>query len=258
MTAATEPRLRGRVAWVTGAGSGIGQATARALAEDGAAMVLSGRRPAPLEETAESIRAAGGNATVEALDVAEAEAVAQAAGRIIEAHGRLDILVNSAGLNTPNRNWPDLTPADWDLVVNVDLSGTYYCVAAVLPQMRAQRDGLIVNVSSWAGRYDTWVTGPAYNAAKHGLLAMNAHLNLEEGVNGIRACAICPGEVATPIMETRPVPPGPEARARMLQPEDLAETILFVARAHPRVCLNEILISPTWNNLGMRPNPPAA
>lgn len=258
MSAATATALDGKIAWVTGAGSGIGEATARALAGAGAAVVLSGRRPAPLEETAETIQAAGGSATVEPLDIAEADAVQAVAGRIIEAHGRLDILVNSAGLNTPNRNWPDLTPPDWDLVVDVDLSGAYYCVAAVLPQMRRQRDGLIVNIASWAGRYDTWVTGPAYNAAKHGLLAMSSHLNLEEGVNGIRACAVCPGEVATPIMETRPVPPGPEARARMLQPEDLAATILFVAQAHPRVCVNEILISPTWNNLGMRPNPPEA
>ena len=122
---------------------------------------------------------------------------------------------------------------------------------AVLPQMRKQQDGLIVNITSWAGHYDTLLTGPAYNASKHGQRAMSAHLNIEEGKNGIRACTIAPGEVNTPIIDKRPVPVPQEERERMLQMEDLGETVLFVCEMPARVCLNEILISPTWNRLNM-------
>ena len=102
-------------------------------------------------------------------------------------------------------------------------------------------------MSSWAGRYDSYVAGAIYGASKHAVLALNASINIEEGPNGIRACAICPAEVATTILDSRPVPPSAEERAEMLQPEDLAETVLFVARMPARACLNEILISPTAN-----------
>ncbi|MDJ0948758.1 MAG: SDR family oxidoreductase [Alphaproteobacteria bacterium] len=241
--------LDDKIVWITGAGSGIGEAGAVALAKAGALVVLTGRRREPLEETAAEIGGAGGRAEVEPLDIADAAAVKAAAERIRERHGRIDILVNCAGINVPNRHWPEMTPADWDRVVAIDLNGAYYCVDAVLPDMRARKDGLIINIASWAGRYDSYVTGPAYNAAKHGLLAMSASLNLEESENGIRASVICPGEVSTPILDKRPVPPTPEDKARMLQPEDLAATILYVARMPARVCVNEVLISPTVNRL---------
>lgn len=241
--------LDGKIAWITGAGSGIGQAGAVVLALNGATVVLSGRRGEPLNETAEAIKNADAQASVEALDVADKTAVAAVAGRIHDQHGRIDILVNSAGINIPNRRWADVTPNDWDQVVAIDLNGAYYCVAAVLPFMREAGGGLIINICSWAGRYDTFLTGPAYNAAKHGMLAMNASLNMDEGANGIRACAICPGEVATPIMQKRPVPPTAEEMSKMLQPEDMAETILYVAQMPERACVNEVLIGPTANRL---------
>src|SRR5215217_600460 len=224
------------VAWVTGAGSGIGQAGAVSLAKAGARLVLSGRRTEPLEETAGMIRAAGGTALVRA-----------AAKRIEEEFGRCDILVNSAGVNVKNRSWSEVDPEGFDTVVEADLSGPFYACAAVLPMMRAQEGGLIIHISSWAGRYVSRLTGPAYSAAKHGLVALSESLNQEECRHGIRSCCICPGEVATPILDKRPVPVTAEDKARMLQSEDLAETILFVARLPVTVCMNEILISPTWN-----------
>ncbi len=240
-------QLDGKVAWITGGGTGIGAAGAEAMAADGAEVIVSGRREAPLRETAETIRAAGGAAIVEPLDVADAAAVQAVADRIGERFGRLDILVNSAGLNPTKRHWSDVSIAGWDQVIRVDLDGAYYCCRAVLPMMRAQRGGLVINVSSWAGRHVGYVTGPAYTAAKHAMVAMNHSLNMEECANGIRACVICPAEVATPILDSRPVPVSAEDRAKMLQPEDLGQTILFVARMPSHVCLNEILISPTWN-----------
>lgn len=241
--------LTGKVAWITGAGSGIGQAGALALAAAGAHLVLSGRRPEPLAETEAMISERGGGANVETLDVTDAEAVQALVERIDQAHGRLDILVVSAGINVPKRHWGDVTPESWDKVVNTNLSGATYCIAAALPIMRRQRDGLVINIASWAGRFDEYLTGPAYNASKHGLVALNASLNIEECVNGIRACVICPGEVATPILKDRPVPPSDEDIARMLTPEDLGATIRFVAEMPAHVCVNEILISPTWNRL---------
>jgi NADP-dependent 3-hydroxy acid dehydrogenase YdfG len=161
--------------------------------------------------------------------------------------GRCDLLVNSAGLNVPQRGWSDITPSGIDAVLGANLNGPFYASRAVLPTMRAQRSGLIIHVSSWAGRYVSKLTGPAYSAAKHGLVALSESLNQEECGHGIRSCCICPGEVATPLLDKRPVPVTAEDRGRMLQVEDLAETILFVARLPSSVCVNEILISPTWN-----------
>lgn len=239
--------LEGKVAWITGAGSGIGRAGAQALAAGGATVVLSGRRAEPLDEVAAEIAAAGGKVETAPLDVADKAAVARVAAGILDRHGRVDILVNSAGLNLPQRFWKNLTPESFDQVVGINLNGALYCIHAVLPAMRAQRDGLVVNISSWAGRFESYLTGPAYNASKHAMVAMTMSLNDEECVNGIRACVICPGEVATPILEKRPVPPSREERDRMLQAEDLGQAIRFVAEMPPRVCVNEILISPTWN-----------
>ncbi len=241
--------LAGRVAWITGGGSGIGQAGAVALAEAGATIVVSGRRSDALRETADLVAAHGVACHVEALDVSDAVAAADTARRIHDTLGHIDILINSAGLNVPARHWDRVSPTEWDQVVGINLDGTFYCTQAVLPMMRAQGGGLIMHVASWAGRYNSYLTGPAYNAAKHAVVAMSANLNLEEGRHGIRSCAICPGEVATPILEKRPVPVSDEDKARMLQPEDLGRTIRFVAELPPRACMNEILISPTWNRL---------
>ena len=113
--------------------------------------------------------------------------------------------------------------------------------------MRAQRDGLIVNVSSWAGRYASSLTGPAYNATKRAVIALTESINMEECTHGIRACSILPGEVATPILDKRPVPPSIGRRARMAQPEDLGQAILFVATMPARTCVNELIITPTLN-----------
>ena len=239
--------LQGAVAWITGAGSGIGRAAALALGGAGGAVVLSGRRPDSLDETAEAVRAAGGVAEALPLDVSDSDAVAAAAAGIADRRGRLDILVNNAGANVLERHFSVLAPDAWDRLVGVNLNGAFYCVHAVLPAMRRQGRGLIINIASWAGRHVSHVSGPAYTAAKHGMLALNGSINMEEGRHGIRACGICPGEVVTPILDHRPVPVGAADRARMLQPEDLGETLLFVARMPPHVCLNEILISPTWN-----------
>ncbi len=239
--------LQGKIAWLTGAGSGIGRAGAQALAEAGARVIVSGRNPEGLDETVALITKAGGKAEAIALDVADKAAVARAGAEILARHGGVDILVNSAGLNLSTRLWKQLTPDTFDHIVGINLNGALYCIHAVLPAMRAKKSGLVINVSSWAGRFEEYLTGPAYNASKTALAALSLSLNDEECVNGIRACCIFPGEVATPILRHRPVPPTQEEIDRMLQAEDLGKTIRFVAEMPPRVCINEIMITPTWN-----------
>ena len=237
--------LEGKRAWITGAGSGIGRAGAEALAAAGAEIVLSGRRREQLEEVAGAIGRAGGSALVQPLDVADRAAVE----RVGAAIGTVDILVNSAGVNTPKRFWGELKAEEWERVVRTNLDGTTYCILAVLPGMRAKGSGVIINVSSWAGRYDAPFTGAAYNASKFGVGALTATLNMEEGANGIRACVVCPGEVATPILKNRPIPPSAEEMARMVQPADMGRVIRFVAETPPHVVFNEIVVSPTWNRI---------
>ncbi|MCX7891538.1 MAG: SDR family oxidoreductase [Burkholderiales bacterium] len=241
--------LTGKVAWVTGAGSGIGQAGAVELARAGATVVVSGRRAEALEETRQLVTAAGGRVEKLALDVADKRQVTHGAAEILERHGRIDILVNSAGTNVARRFYKELVPEDWDKVIAINLNGALYTTLAVLPSMRGRRDGLVVNIASWLGRWPAYLGGPAYAASKHAMASMTHQLNIEEGVNGIRGCVIYPGEVATPILKSRPVPPSAEEMARMLKAEDLGRTIRFVAESPPHVTLNEIVITPTWNRL---------
>jgi NADP-dependent 3-hydroxy acid dehydrogenase YdfG len=241
--------LAGRVAWVTGGGSGIGQAGALELAAAGATVVVSGRRAAVLEETLALVAKAGGRAEKLALDVADKSQVAEAAKELLGRHGRCDVLVNSAGLNVPQRYYRDLTPEGWDKVIGINLNGALYCTTAVLPTMRAQKGGLVINISSWLGRWVGYLGGAAYGASKHALATITHHLNLEEGMHGVRGCVIYPGEVATPILKSRPVPPSRQDLDRMLKPGDLGRAIRFVATLPPHVCVNELVITPTWNRL---------
>jgi len=238
--------LDGRIAWVTGAGTGIGEAGAVALARDGMTVVLTGRRREPLEAVAKRIAADGGKALVEPADVADAAAVRRAADAIKAAFGRLDVLVNNAGLNVAERRWRNLQPESIQKIIGANLTGAFLVAQAALPLMRLT-GGVMIHTASWAGRFIGPVSGPAYMAAKHGVVAMSHSLNLEEGRNGIRSSVLCPGEVATPILAHRSPPEKPEDIARMLQSEDMGELIAFVARQPPHVCINEVVISPTHN-----------
>jgi NADP-dependent 3-hydroxy acid dehydrogenase YdfG len=243
--------LRGKIAWVTGAGSGIGQSAAVELASAGAVVIVSGRRASALAETEDLVRRAGGSVDPVAIDVSDREAVAAAGEKILGRHGHVDILVNSAGLNVPNRFFKDVTAKDWDHVVGINLNGAMYCMLAVLPSMRERRDGVVINISSWFGRYPSYMGGPSYNASKRALGTITEQINLEEGHRGIRGCVIYPGEVATPILKSRPKPVSAEEQARMLKAGDLGRLVRFVAESPRHVCLNEIVISPTWNRLVM-------
>ena len=239
--------LRGKVAWVTGAGSGIGESAALKLAEAGAVTVLTGRREAPLSGVAERIRAAGGTAHVRAADLGKSEQVRAVADWVGAELGRLDILVSNAGGNITDRAWSRLSPAGVDELIANNLSSAFYCAQAVLPIMRAQGGGLIIHTASMAGRNIGPMSGPGYVAAKHGVVAMSHTINMEECVNGIRSTAFCPGEVNTEILKKRPNPLSQEDLDRMLQPEQCADLILYAATLPPGVTMNEVWLTPTWN-----------
>lgn len=243
--------LAGKVAWITGGGTGIGQGAAEALAGAGCHVVLSGRRTEPLAQSATALQDAGGSADVLPLDVSDADAVDAAAREIEARHGRLDILMNSAGINTANRRFANFSKKDWQSVVDVNLSGVFYCIQAALPMLRQAGDGLVINVSSWAGNHINYLTGPGYTATKYGVGAMTEVLNMEEFQNGVRGTSVYPAEVATPILDSRPVPVTDKDKARMAQPEDLGDVVLFLAELPGRVCINEITVSPTYNRLYM-------
>jgi len=206
--------LAGKIAWVTGAGTGIGEAAALALAEDGATVILTGRRAAPLEDVARRIHNSSGQAHVRPADLTDKDQVRNVGAYIGATFNRLDILVNNAGVNILDRHWDKLTPESIDTMVNGNLTAALYCVTVALPFMRAQQDGLIIHTASMAGRFIGGVAGPIYVAAKHGIVAMSHGLNMEECVNGIRSTVFLPGEVATPILDQRPNPVPPEVRRK--------------------------------------------
>ena len=240
-------KLEGKTIWITGAGSGIGEAAAHAMAKEGATIALTGRRKEPLDDVAHAIEKAGGKALVEPGDVMEKAMAPAVVERIIKATGRLDVLVNNAGTNVTARTFAVLTPENLDTVLQANLNGAYYCVLAVLPQMRAQQDGVLIHTASWAGKYVTPLSGTAYTASKHAVVAMSHSLNMEEFKNGIRSSVICPHEISTPILNTRPVKVTEEERARMLQSEDMANLYVYIATQPAHVCINEVTIAPTWN-----------
>lgn len=236
--------LAGKAVLITGAGSGIGRAAAVALAEAGAALSLSGRREALLEETAAAARVHDVPVRYQSLDVADNPSVERWVADAIGAFGRIDVLVNSAGTNAPQRTWENTSLETWNEQIATNLTGVFQCTRAVLPTMRAQKNGLVINVSSMAGVQASLVSGVAYSASKFGVVSLTQSLNLEEWRNGIRATVVCPGEVNTPIMEKRPSQPPAHAYARMLQPEDLGATIAFLASLPPRALIDQVLIRP--------------
>ncbi|MFJ2552109.1 SDR family oxidoreductase [Microbacterium sp. NPDC087591] len=235
------------VVWVLGGGSGIGRGAAVALAASASTVVVSGRRRAELVTTVEEITAAGGRGVVLPLDVSDADAVQSAADRIREEHGGVGVLIYSAGTNVRNRFWADTTPEDYARVVDINLTGAMRAVHAVLPGMRERGGGLVMLVSSWAGWRFAPGVGAGYSTSKTALGALAETINAQERLQGIRATHFCPGEVATEILDTRPNPPSATERELMLTADDVGGAIRWIAELPARVCVNEIVFTPTTN-----------
>jgi NADP-dependent 3-hydroxy acid dehydrogenase YdfG len=230
-----------KIAVVTGAGSGVGQATALLLIEQGWNVVLVGRRTSALQETAQQ---AGDRAVVAPCDIGDQPAVQAMADSVLSQFGSVDALINAAGTNTPARSLEVLSLQDYHRLIDTNLNGAYYCVQAFLPVMRLKRSGTIVNIVSIAGLSATPKAGVAYVMSKFGMAGLTQAINAEERPNGIRACGIFPGDINTPILDLRPVPPRPEARQLMIQPEDVAQCVLLAINLPARAIIEELVIQP--------------
>jgi NADP-dependent 3-hydroxy acid dehydrogenase YdfG len=231
--------LRGKAVLITGGGSGIGLAAARKFLDEGARVAITGRNEEKLHEAATSL--AGGDSLLTLpADVAEPAQVEALVRRVTERFGAIDILINNAGTNLKERTLRELTPENWQR-----LDGAFYCIHAVLPQMRQRRDGLIININSIAGKRGSPLGGAAYVASKFGLSGLGMCLAVEEKDNGIRVSNIYPGEVDTPILEVRPQPVSAEQRRLALKSADVAAAIVFVASLPPHVSVPELVIKPT-------------
>ncbi|HIG16902.1 MAG TPA: SDR family NAD(P)-dependent oxidoreductase [Candidatus Handelsmanbacteria bacterium] len=234
-------KLQDQIVIVTGGGSGAGAAIVATCVAEGAQVVAMGRDVAKLEA---ACAAAGEGAHAEAGDVRDRARIKEIVAGTIDRFGRIDILVNNAGVNIADRSLEKLTPQDWDLVMDVNATGAYNTVHEVLPQMRKQGSGLVLAVSSMAGMGPSVLGGVVYSAAKHAMSVLTKMVDLEEAKNGISSCVISPGEINTPIRDQRPVKVSDEHKARMLQPEDIAAAVLFVATLPQRVVIPEMVIKP--------------
>ena len=233
-----------KTAVVTGAGSGVGRAVALALAKEGWNVALLGRRLDPLKQTIELAGSVSGKLLPIACDVSLETDVSKMADQVRAALGTVSALVNSAGINVPKRSLSDLSVQDYRKVVDVNLTGAFLTIHAFLPDMRKAGSGTIVNVISDAGLFANRISGAAYIAAKFGLTGLTATINAEEKKNGIRATALLPGEINTPLLDQRPVPPPAEARTKMLQPEDVAACVMLAINLPERAVVEQLLLRP--------------
>jgi NADP-dependent 3-hydroxy acid dehydrogenase YdfG len=235
-----------RVVWVTGAGSGIGRATAIAFAKMGARVALTGRRADALAETAAQI---GEAAIVIPADLADPAEITRAHAAVVAGLGAVEVLVNNAGNNTRHRHWHELAADAMGTMMDVNLRAPFLCCMAVLPAMREKKAGTLIHIASVSGVTMFPASGPAYGASKAGVSMMSAHLNAEEGIHGIRSICINPGEVATEILDRRPKPPSAEDRALMLHADDIAAAAVFAASLPGRATVADMTILATDNQI---------
>jgi NADP-dependent 3-hydroxy acid dehydrogenase YdfG len=235
--------LEGKVVLVTGGGSGVGAAIARQFAQAGAQVVVVGRRAEQLRATCDAITS-GVPVRPAVADVVDRAQVTALVEQIVSEFGRLDMLINNAGVNIPERRLEQLSAQNWDYLMTVNATGAFNMIQAVLPHMRAQRDGLIINISSISGLRASTLAGAAYSASKHALNALSKVVGQEEEQHGIRSTIISPGDINTPLLDKRPVPVSAEQRTKILQSDDIAAAALFVATLPAHVSVPELVIKP--------------
>ena len=229
---------------VTGAGSGVGQAVALALVKQGWRVAIVGRRAESLKETVGRAGSDKDKLFVFPCDIGDNTAVGRMGQEILVKLGTVEVLVNAAGTNAPRRALEVLSLEDYHAIIDANLNGAYYITQAFLPSMRAQKSGTIVHIVSEAGKQASPKSGPAYVMSKFGLAGLTQSINAEERGNGIRACAIFPGDIDTPLLDKRPSPPPAEARAKMMRSEDIAECAMLAINLPSRAVVEELIIRP--------------
>ncbi|MAH25628.1 MAG: oxidoreductase [Opitutae bacterium] len=236
--------LRGKNVLLTGGGSGMGQATALALAKNGANVAIAGRNKENLNATV-SLAQATEKISAKEADVTDRNSLENLFQWFDAEFGRLDYLVHAAGINVAMRSMEELSPDDWDRLIQINLTGSYNVLRLTLSRMRPQKKGLIVLINSVAGKRSVPLAGIGYNASKFGMSGLGIGVAEEERNNGIRISNLYPGEVNTPILENRKQPPGEEHRKSILQAEDVASVILHLFQLPERVHIPELVVKPT-------------
>ena len=238
--------LEDKTCLITGAGSGIGRSTALRFASEGANVYLIGRTLSKVDTVCAEIASTGGNASAFGVDVVDREAVFGVVEEIERERGGVDVLVNNAGHSSPHRRLLSTPPEEIASVINSNLIGTIYCTQAVMPVMLERDSGTIINVSSLAGLTPGLLGGMIYSAVKAAVINFTGHLNEEFKGTNIRASVVIPGEITTPLLDKRPVPPSAEARNTMAGPEDVAEAIALIAGLPQNSSIPELVIRPTY------------
>jgi len=230
---------------VTGASSGFGEAIAIACAKAGAKVSIVARRQELLEAVAQKIRSDGGQALVCPTDVTNDEQIHATIAKTVDAFGEIDVLVNNAGANVIQRSIADTTAEQWRKLMDVNLISAFVFTKAIMPAMKTRGDGLIINLSSRAAMSPSLFAGVAYSSSKIGMEALNTITNEEGNPFGVRACFFCPGSGNTPIIDGRPGTYSEEERMKMIQPEDIGDTVVFLSALPPRVNIDLISMIPT-------------
>ena len=233
-----------KTAVVTGAGSGVGRATVQKLLSMGWNVALVGRREDALQETARLAGATAGRVLICPCDIGDATAVGSMGEQVMQTFGEVEVLVNAAGTNTPERALEVLKLDQYHMMMDANLNGAYYCVQAFLPGMRNRGSGTVVNIISDAGKQASPKAGPGYVMSKFGMAGLTQAINAEERSRGVRAIGIFPGDIDTPLLNKRPVVPDASARSRMMRPEDIADCAVFCIQLPSHVVVEEMLVRP--------------
>jgi 3-oxoacyl-[acyl-carrier protein] reductase len=229
--------LEGKVALVTGAGRGIGRAISVALGQAGATVVAAARTTEQIEAVAGEITDAGGKAVAIAADVAEESDISSLFDQVRERFGRLDVLVNNAGVGVFGPV-AELSPADFDQVVAVNLRGVFLCCQQAMRMMIPQGSGYIINISSVVG-FRGYPNQSAYTAAKHGVMGLTKSLAVEAQKHGIRVSAVLPGGVSTDLIRAARPDLDPSV---LMQPEDIAQTVMYLLSLSDNAAVDQIYI----------------
>jgi 3-oxoacyl-[acyl-carrier protein] reductase len=228
-----------KVAVVTGGNRGIGAAIARNIAELGANLVICGRQKPDLEKVSKQINASGGRCEGVVCDVSNLESVQKLADDVRQKFGRIDVLVNNAGVAGFGSPLHSLSPEKWDEVININLRGVFYTIRAFAPMMIAQRSGDIVNISSIASK-NALPNGAVYAASKWGLNGLTYSVAEELRTHNIRVTAVCPGSVDTDLS-----PHDGRDKSKMLKPEDVAHVVQMIVTQAPQSFASEVVLRPT-------------